>query len=139
MENRIRGQRDYGRPAETVSALRAGRADRLETATYLPAKEEPAMLRLVLMTCVVLSCADIARADSPRAATRDQLGRSVKLRVLVDKVMQPTAGWITEEWMVKATADAGFNVFSPRSGHDRLDEVRQVTTWCKRYGIYHMP
>ncbi len=97
------------------------------------------MLRLVLMTCVVLSCADIARADSPRAATRDQLGRSVKLRVLVDKVMQPTAGWITEEWMVKATADAGFNVFSPRSGHDRLDEVRQVTTWCKRYGIYHMP
>ncbi len=67
------------------------------------------------------------------------LGRGEKLRILVDKVMQPQAGWVTEEWMVEAAAEAGFNVFSPRQGGDGLDEVRQVTAWCAEYGIYHMP
>ena len=70
---------------------------------------------------------------------RADLGRSVKLTILVDKVMQPTADWVTEEWMVKASADAGFNVFSPRVGHERLDEVRDVTAWCEKHGIFHMP
>lgn len=70
---------------------------------------------------------------------RNELGRGVKLRILVDKVMQPTAGWVTQEWMVKATAEAGFNVLSPRAGYDRLDEVRQVAAWCKQYGLYYMP
>ena len=71
--------------------------------------------------------------------TRSELGRSTKLRILVDKVMQPTAKWTTEEWMVKATAEAGFNVFCPRRGYDDLAAVRQVTDWCAKYGIYHMP
>ena len=70
---------------------------------------------------------------------RAELGRTEKLRVLVDKVMQPEAKWVTEEWMVKATADAGFNVFSPRIGHERLDEVRRVAAWCSQHGIFHMP
>jgi len=70
---------------------------------------------------------------------REDLGRSAKLTILVDKVMQPEAKWVTEEWMVKAAAEAGFNVFSPRAGYDRLDEVRQVTEWCTKYGIFHMP
>jgi hypothetical protein len=76
---------------------------------------------------------------SPAAPPRAELGKSVKLRILVDKVMQPTAGWVTQEWMVKAAAQAGFNVFSPRHGHDRLDEVRQVAEWCAKYDIYYMP
>jgi len=63
----------------------------------------------------------------------------VKLRVLVDKVMQPEADWKTEQWMVRAAADAGFNVFSPRRGHDDLEEVRRVAGWCRKYGIYYMP
>jgi len=75
-------------------------------------------------------------ADAPERA---QLGREVKLRILVDKVMMPTAKWHTEEWMVKEAAEAGFNVFSPRTGHDNLDEVHLVTGWCEKYGIYHMP
>jgi len=75
-------------------------------------------------------------ADAP---PRDQLGREVKLRILVDKVMLPEEEWVTKEWIVKETADAGFNVFSPRSGHARLDEVAEVTAWCEKYGIYHMP
>lgn len=75
-------------------------------------------------------------AQPPR---REDLGRSVKLTILVDKVMQPTEDWVTKEWMVKEAAEAGFNVFSPRQGYDRLDEVVQVTEWCEKYGIYHMP
>jgi len=70
---------------------------------------------------------------------REDLGRGEKLRILVDKVMQPVEGWVTKEWIVQATAEAGFNVFSPRRGHDRLEEVRQVTDWCEQYGIYHLP
>ncbi|NUQ62632.1 MAG: hypothetical protein HUU20_09095 [Pirellulales bacterium] len=84
----------------------------------------------------ILFSAVASAADVP---AREELGRSVKLRILVDKVMQPTAGWVTQEWMVKATADAGFNVLSPRHGHERPDEVRQVAAWCKQYGIYYMP
>ena len=80
-----------------------------------------------------------AHAGAEQAPRREDLGRRVKLRIVVDKVMQPTAKWVTEEWMVKAAAEAGFNVFSPRRGHDRLDEVRQVTRWCQEHGIYHMP
>ncbi len=70
--------------------------------------------------------------------TRHDLGRTVKFRILVDKVMQPVAGWHTEEWMVRETAEAGFNVYSPRHAND-LDEVRQVTQWCEQYGILHLP
>lgn len=70
--------------------------------------------------------------------TRHDLGRTVKFKILVDKVMQPEAGWHTEEWMVKEAADAGFNVFSPRRAND-LAEVRQVTEWCAKYGILHLP
>ncbi|HUT88446.1 MAG TPA: hypothetical protein VMY37_03025 [Thermoguttaceae bacterium] len=80
-----------------------------------------------------------ARGADGREAKRGDLGRTEKLRILVDKVMQPEEGWVTKEWIVREAAEAGFNVFSPRCGHDRLDEVRQVTQWCENYGIFHMP
>ncbi|MBM3475688.1 MAG: hypothetical protein FJX75_20680 [Armatimonadetes bacterium] len=70
---------------------------------------------------------------------RSDLGRKEKLRILVDKVMQPERNWVTEEWMVRETAEAGFNVYSPRHGFDKPDAVRQVTDWCAQYGIYHLP
>ncbi len=89
---------------------------------------------IILITLTLTS--SVAMAEK---IERSELGRSVKLMILVDKVMQPQADWTTEEWMIKATADAGFNVFSPRSGYDRLDEVLEVTEWCEKYGIYHMP
>ncbi len=85
---------------------------------------------------LVLIC---AAAYGAEVADRAELGRSVKLTILVDKVMQPTAGWTTEEWMIEAAAAAGFNVFSPRAGHARLDEVGRVNDWCAKYGIFHMP
>lgn len=87
------------------------------------------MIIAVLSLCVV-ACS----ADPP---TRDQLGRDVKLKILVDKVLQPVANWTTEEWMVQEVAEAGFNVFSPRRGSHDLDAVRQVTDWCEQHGIYH--
>ena len=93
----------------------------------------------IILTLWVLA---VCSADTHAVAgpiDRAGLGRSVKLTILVDKVMQPTANWVTEEWMVKEAADAGFNVFSPRVGHARLDEVRDVTGWCEKYGIFHMP
>jgi len=95
------------------------------------------MNRVVVILAAVLACMTYTWADA--GVARADLGRSVKLTILVDKVMQPQAKWVSEEWMVKATAQAGFNVFSPRAGHDRLDEVRQVTEWCAQAGIYHMP
>ena len=90
----------------------------------------------LLIVSIIFLFADNLSAEK---IERQDLGRSEKMTILVDKVMQPQARWTTEEWMVKATAEAGFNVFSPRRGHDRLDEVRQVTEWCRKYGIYHMP
>ena len=40
--------------------------------------------------------------------------------------------------MVRESAEAGFNVYSPRHAND-LAEVRQVTQWCAQYGILHLP
>ncbi len=77
-----------------------------------------------------------AQAQMP---PRDELGRSVKMRILVDKVMQKHNGWAAEEWMVAEAAGAGFNVYSPRTGFDRSDEVRRVAQWCANHGIYYIP
>jgi hypothetical protein len=96
------------------------------------------MVRVTMVCVVTLMFVSLAGTPA-RAAERDELGRSVKLTILVDKVMQPEAGWKTEEWMIEEAAEAGFNVFSPRRGYDDLEAVRQVTEWCAKYGIYHMP
>jgi len=93
--------------------------------------------RTILLAGVFFSL--LLEAADPRPLDRGELGRRVKFTILVDKVMQPEAGWVTEEWMVKEAAETGFNVFSPRRGHDRLEEVKQVTEWCAKYGIFHMP
>jgi len=82
-----------------------------------------------------LLCGIFAEAGTERHV----LGRAVKLRVLVDKVMQEEEGWIAKEWMIREARDAGFNVYSPRRGFDRLEDVQQVSEWCRKYGIFHMP
>ncbi len=89
-------------------------------------------LGLILLMCLVAP----AMAERP---PRAELGRSVKMRILVDKVMQPEADWHTEAWMVAEAAAAGFNVWSPRLGNDDMTEVAQVTTWCRQEGIFHIP
>jgi len=98
------------------------------------------MSRCVFRTVSLLAVVGAAvLCPAAEKIAREELGRSVKLTILVDKVMQPEAGWVTEEWMVQAAAEAGFNVFSPRVGHERLDEVGRVTEWCAKNGIFHMP
>ena len=95
--------------------------------------------RKLAAVVMLLSILAAPLAWSAEAPPREQLGREVKLCILVDKVMQPEAKWKTEEWMIEETANAGFNVFSPRIGFDDLDAVRKVTEWCEKHGIYHMP
>ena len=97
------------------------------------------MNRRTIFLCAVLSALVAPLARGVEAPPRDQLGREVKLRIVVDKVMQPEAAWKTEEWMIEESARAGFNVYSPRIGFDDLSAVRQVTAWCEQHGIYHMP
>ena len=93
----------------------------------------------VTLAASIVFCFMVSLTQGGEPGQRSQPGRSQKLRILVDKVLQPEAKWVTEEWMIRETAEAGFNVYSPRLGHDRLDEVRRVSAWCEKYGIYHMP
>jgi hypothetical protein len=91
-------------------------------------------MRLLSIAAIVGICAMGCSAQ----IDPDQFGDEVKIKLVVDKVMQPTAGWHTEQWMVDEAADAGFNVFSPRRPND-LAEVRDVTRWCAEAGILHTP
>jgi len=95
------------------------------------------MVRIHTAAAVLLTAtACCLAAGGVPSQTRDL---DAKLAILVDKVMQPSKGWITEEWMVKEAADAGFNVLSPRRGHERFDEVEQIAEWCRKHGIGYMP
>ncbi len=83
----------------------------------------------VLVIVIVMGCAATSFAG------RDDLGRSEKLRIMVDKVMHRS---LDDEGVVKETAAAGFNVICPRSGGSDLDRVRNVAQLAEKYGIYHM-
>lgn len=88
-----------------------------------------------LLIVVVLLC---AATTTYSLADQGQHSAS-KIRILVDKVMQESEGWVAKEWMVKAAADAGFTVYSPRSGFDRLNEVAKVAKWAEKHNIDYMP
>jgi len=94
---------------------------------------------VTLLAVAAAAAGMFGRFPGARGAGPAEREAGAKLRILVDKVMQPEAAWKTEEWMVREAADAGFNVYCPRRGHEDLDAVRQVTAWCERYGISHMP
>ena len=64
------------------------------------------------------------RTDSTHR--RETLGRTEKLRVLVDKVLMANNRWIMGDSQVREIAEAGFNVVSPRQGGENMDEVRKV-------------
>ncbi len=83
-------------------------------------------LAVILATCVFA-------APEP-----GDLGETVKFRLLVDKVMHKAADATSAEWVVKETAEAGFNVYSPRLGYKNHEMVREVTDWCAASDIYHM-
>ncbi|UCH34846.1 MAG: hypothetical protein JSV65_00385 [Armatimonadota bacterium] len=72
------------------------------------------------------------------AAAREDLGRSDKLRVLVDKVLMAANGWVMTEDHVREIADAGFNVVCPRIGGEDMTRVRRVAEWAQKHDIYYM-
>lgn len=93
-------------------------------------------LRLALLILLALTTILAAVVAAP---DRQALGRSDKLRVLVDKVLMADNSWVMTEDHVREIAEAGFNVVSPRLGNDDLQEVRKIATLAARHGIYHMP
>jgi len=80
-------------------------------------------------------------AATAEGVPRDDLGRSVKLKIFVDKVIgaggQGGLGW--GQQAVTEAAEAGFNVFSPRIGGEDMEKVHQMTLWCRQHGMYHVP
>jgi hypothetical protein len=93
------------------------------------------LLKLSAVTALVLGVVSVTMAQP----SRDELGRSNKLRVLVDKVLMADNKWVMTEDHVKEIAAAGFNVVSPRLGNDNLAEVRKIASLAQKHGIYHMP
>lgn len=97
------------------------------------------IILFVILTVFFFVLSNLISAEDISEFSVGKRDRPEKLRILVDKVMQPEEGWVTKEWMVKEAANAGFNVFVPRKGYDKLDEVTQVADWCQKYGISYMP
>ena len=89
----------------------------------------------MLLVMLLTGCFIMGR----HATKREELGRSEKMRVLVDKVLMRANGWVMSEDIVRQIAEAGFNVVSPRLGGDDMERVRQVSEFAEKYGIYHMP
>ena len=89
---------------------------------------------LCLAAVVVLQLVSLANA-----ADRHALGRTDKLRILVDKVLMADNNWVMTEGHVKEIADAGFNVVSPRTGNEDMKEVRRIADAAAKCGIFHMP
>jgi len=90
-----------------------------------------ARLSLLLVALLVLSTAAYS-------ADRAALGRTEKLRILVDKVLMASNKWVMTEDHVKEIADAGFNVVSPRLGNEDMAEVRRIAELAGKHGIFHM-
>lgn len=89
---------------------------------------------LVAAIITAVLCTSIAVA-----ADRAALGKTEKLRILVDKVIMAHNKWVMTEDHVKEVADAGFNVVSPRLGNDDMAEVRKIANAAANCGIFHMP
>jgi hypothetical protein len=94
------------------------------------------LFRMLPPVCLLTVCLLSSVAG---ATTREQLGRTEKLRVLVDKVIMAANGWVMTDQHVKWIADAGFNVVSPRLGNEDMAEVRKIATLAGKHGIFHMP
>jgi hypothetical protein len=62
-----------------------------------------------------------------------------KLRVLVDKVLMASNGWVMTQDHIREIAAAGFNVVSPRRGNDDVGEVRRIAELAQAHGMRHMP
>ncbi len=96
------------------------------------------MIRVFFIFAIVFLVMDLP-LNQAFGVNREELGREEKLRVLVDKVLMKSNGWVMTEDHVRQIAEAGFNVVSPRLGGDSMKQVRRVAKYAQKHGIYYMP
>jgi hypothetical protein len=92
--------------------------------------------------CLLAAGVLVALVSATHAAgplDRTKLGRTDRLRILVDKVLMADNNWVMTEDHVKEIAGADFNVVSPREGNEDLAEVRKVAGLAEKYGVFHLP
>lgn len=93
----------------------------------------------VIVGMTLLAVATGGIGVSAGTVDREALGRTEKMRILVDKVLMASEGWYMTQEHVREIAEAGFNVVSPRIGGNDMARVRRVALLAQKYGIYHMP
>ncbi len=95
-----------------------------------------AFLTLVTGLC---SCC-VSDTTSDFTARRNALGRTLKIRLMVDKVaMRDNEDNYMTEKHIQMYAQAGFNVLVPRNGADDYDYVREMAKLAGRYNVFYMP
>ncbi|MBT3379106.1 MAG: hypothetical protein HN742_36125 [Lentisphaerae bacterium] len=77
--------------------------------------------------------------ESDWVARRNALGTSDAYRILVDKVLMASTGWIMQPEHVAEIRAAGFNVVVPRTGADDDARVRRAATMARDHGLFYMP
>ena len=98
------------------------------------------MRTFVRVRSLVLSVAATGMfAASLQAADRTALGRTEKFRIFVDKVIAAPNKYVITEDHIRQIAEAGFNVVSPRRGHDDLARVRREAGWAQKHGMFFVP
>ncbi len=92
------------------------------------------------LRCLLLIGIAILITIGPASATRRQdLGRTEKLRILVDKTLMRANDWYMTEDNVREIRDAGFNVVVPRVGAKDIKRVRRIAQLATRYDMFYMP
>ena len=101
-------------------------------------------LRLEISVCLLLfAWGSIGLGEENAVPSRQQLGRTEKLRVLVDKVLMQqgpdSKKWRMKDEFIREIRAAGFNVVVPRYGGEDLERVRDVARRAKKHGMCYMP
>ena len=93
----------------------------------------------VVLMALGLSSALAQPADAEWAARRKALGTSDAYRILVDKVLMLSTGWVMQPEHVAEIGAAGFNVIVPRTGADDNARVRRAAQMAAQEGLFYMP
>jgi hypothetical protein len=73
------------------------------------------------------------------SARRQVLGTSDPYRILVDKVLMQSTGWVMQPEHVTEIKAAGFNVVVPRIGADDNERVERAARMALSEGLFYMP
>jgi len=73
------------------------------------------------------------------ALRREALGKTDPYRILVDKVLMKSTGWVMQPAHVAEIKEAGFNVVVPRIGADDNGRVRRAASLAADAGLFYMP